>query len=378
MAEVHGFADPRFDRLCELLSGTLDSGDDLGASVSVTLEGETVVDIWGGFADQDKTTAWDKDTITNVFSTTKTMTSLAALVLVEQGGLDTHARVASYWPEFAANGKEDIEVRHLMGHTSGVSGWELPAAMEDLYDTQKSSAMLAAQAPWWEPGTASGYHALNQGHLVGEVIRRVTGRSLGRFFADEVAGPLGVDFHIGLDPSEHHRVSNVVPPPPLPFDLDSMDPDSPAVKTFINPPPDAEAAWTPEWRQAEIGAANGHGNARSVARAQAVVANGGEVDGIRLLSPETIELIFEEQSNGTDLVLGLPVRFGMGYALPGKVTPQLPDGRVCWWGGWGGSAIVVDVDRRMTFAYVMNRMGGDLVGDPRGQGLIRATYDVLG
>jgi len=378
MAEVHGFADPRFDQLCELLSGTLDSGDDLGASVSVTLEGETVVDIWGGFADQDKTTAWDKDTITNVFSTTKTMTSLAALVLVEQGGLDTHARVASYWPEFAANGKEDIEVRHLMGHTSGVSGWEQSLTLEDLYDTQQSSAMLAAQAPWWEPGTASGYHARTQGHLVGEVIRRVTGRSLGQFFADEVAGPLGVDFHIGLDPAEHHRVANVVPPPPLPFDLDSMDRDSPAYKTLSNSAMSAELTWTPEWRQAELGASGGHGNARSVARAQAVVANGGEVDGVRLLSPETIDLIFEEQSNGPDLVIGEPLRFGTGYALPCEAASHLPDGQICWWGGWGGSAIIVDLDRRMTFAYVMNRMAAGVLGDPRGQGLIRATYDVLG
>ena len=378
MADVQGFADPRFDRLRELLSGTLDSGDDLGASVSVTLGGEPVVDIWGGHADQDKTKAWEKDTITNVWSTTKTMTTLAALVLIDQGGLDTHAPVASYWPEFAANGKDKIEVRHLMGHTSGVSGWAQPVVVEDLYDWDKSTSMLAGQKPWWEPGTASGYHALNQGHLVGEVIRRITGTSLGQFFADEVAGPLGADFHIGLDPSEHHRVSNVVPPPPLPFDMDALDPDGPMFKTFTGPAPEAEVSWTPQWRQAEIGAANGHGNARSVARAQAVVANGGEIDGVRFLSQDTIDLIFEEQAHGTDLVLGVPVRFGTGYALPSEASPFLPDGRICYWGGWGGSAIIVDVDRHMTFAYVMNRMAEGLLGDPRGEGLIRATYDIVG
>ena len=310
-----------------------------------------------------------------MFSPTKTMTSLAALVLVEQGGLDTHARVASYWPEFAANGKDNIEVRHLMGHTSGVSGWEQPVTFEDIYDTEKSAAMLTAQAPWWEPGTASGYHARTQGHLVGEVIRRITGRSLGQFFADEVAAPLGADFHIGLDPSKHHRVSNVVPP--LPFDMDAMDPDSPAFKTFTNSAPNTEATWTPQWRQAEIGAANGHGNAPSVARAQTVVANGGEFDGVRLLSQKTIDLIFEEQANGTDLVLGLPIRFGTGYSLPCEAAPHLPDGRIGWWAGWGGSAIIVDVDRQMTFAYVMNLMTAGVVGDPRGEGLIRATYDIL-
>ena len=378
MADIHGFADPGFDRLCELLSETLDSGEDLGASVSVTLEGETVVDIWGGFTDEDKTTAWEKDTITNVWSTTKTMTSLAALVLVERGELDVHATVASYWPEFAQNGKEKIEVRHIMGHTSGVSGWDQPVEVADIYDWDKTTAMLARQAPWWEPGTASGYHALNQGHLVGEVIRRISGRSLGRFFADEVAGPLDVDFHIGLDPSEHHRVSNVVPPPALPIDIETIDVESVMFKTFTGPRPEAAVSWTPEWRQAEIGAANGHGNARSVARAQAVVANGGEVDGVRLLSQKSIDVIFEEQANGTDLVLREPVRFGIGYALPSQAAPHLPDGRVCYWGGWGGSSIIVDLDRRMTFAYMMNRMAEGLLGDSRGENLARATYDSLG
>lgn len=377
MAEVHGSVDSRFAKLGEMLSSSIDSGDDVGASVAVTVDGETVVDIWGGWVDEERTGPWEADTITNVWSTTKTMTSLAALVLVDRGEIDVDAPVATYWPEFAANGKDGVLVRHLMSHTSGVSGWEQPVEVADLYDWEKSTAMLAAQAPWWEPGTASGYHALSQGHLVGEVVRRVSGRSLGTFFAEEIAGPLGVDFHIGLPASEHHRVSDVIPPPPLPFDLESMDPDSPAVKTFTGPAPSADVAWTPEWRQAEIGAANGHGHARAVARAQAVVANGGEVDGVRLLSPPTIARIFETQADGVDVVLGLPVRFGIGYALPSSAAPHLPDGNICYWGGWGGSAIVVDTDRRMTFAYVMNRMAEGILGDPRGTGLIEATYSAM-
>jgi CubicO group peptidase (beta-lactamase class C family) len=184
--------------------------------------------------------------------------------------------------------------------------------------------MLAAQAPWWEPGTASGYHALNQGHLVGEVIRHIDGRTLGKFFADEVAGPLGGDFHIGLDESEFGRIANVISPPPIPIDMDAVDPDSPAFKTFTGPAPAAETSWETPWRKAEIGAANGHGNARSVAGIQAVVANGGTVNGVTLLSSETIDIIFGEQAHGTDLVLGLPVRFGMGYALPSEAAPQMP------------------------------------------------------
>jgi CubicO group peptidase (beta-lactamase class C family) len=379
MTEVDGTCDERFTAMRELLAANLASGADLGASVAVTLEGEPVVDLWGGWADPGQTVPWTRDTITNVWSTTKTMMALSALVLVERGLLDVYAPVSDYWPEFAANGKENVQVRHLLSHSSGVSGWAQPVVLEDLYDWEKSTSMLAAQAPWWEPGTASGYHALNQGHLVGEVIRRITGLSLGQFFAKEVAGPLGADFHIGLAPEHDHRVSNVVAPPPLPIDLATLDPESVMIKTFTGPGPDATIAWTEQWRRAEIGAANGHGNARSVARIQSVVACEGEVDGVRLLSPETCSLIFEEQTNGADLVLGAPLRFGLGYGLKQTESyPYLPDGRVCFWGGWGGSAIIVDLDHRMTIAYVMNRMEGGLLGDARGEGLIRAAYAAVG
>ena len=357
-----------------MLSETLDSGKDVGASVSVTVEGETVVDIWGGWADEAQTTPWGRDTITNVWSTTKTMTFLSTLVLAERGLLDYHEKVSTYWPEFAQNGKADIEVRQLMGHTSGVSAWEQPVAVEDIYDWEKSTAMLAAQAPWWTPGEGSGYHALNQGHLLGEVIRRIDGRMLGQFFAEEIAGPLDADFHIGLDPSEFDRVSNVIPPPALAIDMATMDPDSVLIKTFTGPAPDATESWTPEWRQATIGAANGHGNARSVARIQAIVANGGTVDGVELLSPDTIKMIFEEQANGVDQVLGLPVRFGMGYALHSIAVPYLPEGNYAYWGGWGGSSIIVDIDRKITFAYVMNRMDEGLLGDTRGIDLATEVF----
>lgn len=374
IAEIHGTADPKFAQLSDLLSSTLDSGQDVGASVAVTVEGETVVDIWGGWADEAKTTPWERDTITNVWSTTKTMTFISALLLVERGLLNLHEKVATYWPEFAQNGKADIEVRHLMGHTSGVSAWAQPVEVSDIYDWEKSTSMLAAQEPWWQPGSGSGYHALNQGHLIGELIRRIDGRMLGQFFAEEFAGPLDADFHIGLDAAEFGRVSNVIPPPPLPFDMTTLDPDSVLVKTFTGPAPDASIAWTDEWREACIGAANGHGNARSVARVQAVVANGGSVGGVEFLSPATIEQIFEEQAHGVDHVLGLPVRFGMGYALHSEAVPYLPEGNYAYWGGWGGSAIIVDVDRKISFAYVMNRMDEGLLGDSRGMNLAAAVF----
>lgn len=311
------------------------------------------------------------------WSTTKTMMAISVLILVDRGEIDPYQKVAHYWPEFAQNGKGDIEVRHLLSHTSGVSGWDQPVTVEDLYDWEKSTSMLAGQAPWWEPGSASGYHALNQGHLVGEVIRRVTGSKLGEFFASEIAGPVGADFHIGLSPAAFDRVSPVVPPPPLPFDLATLDPNSPMVRTFTGPAPEASVAWTPEWRQADIGAANGHGNARSVALVQSAITNGGEAGGVQLLSPATIERIFDVQSDNVDLVLGIPARFGLGYGLPSEMMPFPRDARLCYWGGWGGSMIVNDLDHGMTMAYMMNRMEAGLVGDTRGFDLIAAAFAVF-
>jgi CubicO group peptidase (beta-lactamase class C family) len=350
-----------FDSLRELFAAKLASGEDLGASLAVNIDGEMVADLWGGWADEARTSPWNENTITNVFSTTKTMTSLAALVLIDRGELDLDAKVAKYWPEFAAGGKAGVKVRHLLSHTSGLSGWNQPVTIDDVYDWEKSTALLAAQAPWWEPGTASGYHALTYGHLIGEVIRRISGQRLGEFFATQIAGPLGADFHIGLPSSEFPRIANVVAPPSLPTELEDfqahLDPNSPAFKTFTGPISPVENSWTERWRRAEIGAANGHGNARSVARIQSAVAFGGEVDGARLLSAETIDRIFEVQSDTIDLVLGIRLKIGVGYGLPWpEVLPFVPEGRLCFGTGAGGSLVLIDVDRRMTIAYVMNKM----------------------
>ena len=351
MADLHGKCDERFDALRSALQQNVDSGAELGASIVLDLDGEIAVDLWGGFRDEARTEPWEQDTITNVWSTTKTVTSLAALMLADRGELDVDAPVARYWPEFAAAGKQDVLVRHLLSHASGVSGLGQPAVVEDLYDFDKATSRFAAQAPWWPPGTASGYHALNFGHLIGEVLRRITGTSLKQFVADEIAGPLGADFQIGAAERDWGRIAGVVPPPPLPLDLAALGMDSPAVKTFTGPPPDAAAANTAAWRLADIGAANGHGNARSVARILSVISRGGEVDGTRLLRPETIELIFREQANGVDLVLGVPLRFGIGYGLPQLDSlPYVPDEKICFWGGWGGSVIIMDLGRRMTIS----------------------------
>jgi CubicO group peptidase (beta-lactamase class C family) len=374
-AEVQGTCGARFDAVRAALAGRLASGDELGASITIDVGGEVVADMWGGHRDEARTVPWTEDTITNVWSTTKTVTNLAALMLADRGLLDVYAPIARYWPEYAANGKQDIEVRHLLGHTSGVSGWDQPFRTEDMYDWEKSTAQLASQAPWWEPGTASGYHALNQGHMVGEIVRRITGKTLKRFVAEEIAGPLGADFQIGAAERDWGRIAAVVPPPPLPFDMSAIDQNSPAFKTMTAPPPDAAAANTPGWRHADMGATNGHGNARSVARIMSAIALGGEVDGVRLLGQKTIDLIFDEQANGIDLVLGVPLRFGIGYGLPQSETiPEIPDERICFWGGWGGSLIAMDLERRMTISYMMNKMGPGIIGSDRSQEYLRAVY----
>ncbi len=299
-------------------------------------------------------------------------------MLVDRGELDVDAPVAKYWPEFGAAGKQDVLVRHVMSHASGVSGLDQPAVIEDLYDWEQSTSRMAAQAPWWEPGTASGYHTLNYGHLVGEIVRRISGKTLKRFVAEEIAGPLGADFQIGAAESDWGRIADVVPPPPLDIDLAALGMDSPAVKTFTGPIPAAGDANTPGWRRADMGACNGHGNARSVARVMSVVSRGGEVDGVRLLGPDTIDLIFREQLNGIDLVLGVPLRLGIDYGLPQRDTlPYVPDGKICFWGGWGGSMIVMDVGRGMTLSYMMNKMGPGVVGSERSAAYATAIYDAV-
>ena len=237
MADIHGTCDERFEAVRGALAKNLDSGEELGASIVVDIDGDNVVDMWGGFRDEARTIPWDEHTITNVWSSTKTVTSLAALMLVDRGELDVDQPVAKYWPEFAANGKQDVLVRHVMSHASGVSGLDQPAPVEVLYDWEQATSRMAAQAPWWEPGTASGYHALNYGHLVGEIVRRISGKTLKQFVAEEIAGPLGADFQIGAAESDWDRIAPVVPPPPLPFDLEALGMDSPAVKTFTGPVP---------------------------------------------------------------------------------------------------------------------------------------------
>lgn len=375
MTQIHGTCDERFGPVREAFEKNFTERGDLGASVAVSYQGELVVDLWGGHRDRAATLPWEEDTIVNVYSSTKTMAALCLLVLADRGAVDLHAPVTRYWPEFGQNGKESIEVRHFLSHSAGLAGLDEPFTVEDVYDWEKMTDALARQAPWWEPGTASGYHAVTQGHLIGEVVRRVTGQSLGTFFRTEIAEPLGADFHIGT-PREHFpRIAELAPPTSAP--AGEASPDSIAARAFRSPAITAHAAATDGWRLAEIPAANGHGNARGIVRVQTAVANLGTAFGVKLLSEAGARRVFDEQTNGTDLVLGVPVRFGMGYGLTSEVMPMGPNQHIAYWGGWGGSTVVVDQDARLCVSYVMNRMAADLLGDMRGFGILQAAYASL-
>jgi CubicO group peptidase (beta-lactamase class C family) len=351
---------------------SLASGEDVGASFCVTVDGETVVDLWGGFADEGRTRPWRSDTIVGVYSTTKTMTALTALLVADRGDLDFAAPVARYWPEFAAAGKEDVTVAQLMSHSAGLCGWREPITRADLYDWEKVTALLAAQEPYWKPGTASGYHAMTQGFLVGEVVRRVTGRSLGTVFREEIAVPLGADFHIGLPASEDPRVAELIAPAgPSPLSGEGIS--ELQLTVALNPELDVAVTRTRAWRGAEIPAAGGIGNARAVAEIHAILANGGTAGGRRFLSEAGCRRALEQQVEGVDLILGVPIRFGLGFAVN---SGFMPNPNTLYWGGYGGSLAIIDLDARTSIAYAMNKMSGTTTGDLRAFGLAMAFWEV--
>ncbi|KAI1500310.1 beta-lactamase [Biscogniauxia marginata] len=391
MTQVHGNCSPRFEEVRTLFQQFIDSGEEVGASITVNLDGENVVDLWGGYADPGRTRAWNEDTIVTLFSTTKMICSVAVLKLIDSGAISVNDKVSKYWPEFAANGKEDIEIRHLLSHTSGVAGWDDKMTFEDVCDLKESTAKLAQQAPWWTPGTASAYHAWTFGHLSGELVRRVTGMSLKQFVADKISGPLGADFQIGALEKDWPRVADLVVPPPA-------APEKAAEKTELKlgplffkamnpmPAPGMSKANGPLWRQAELGAANGYGNARSVNRILSSITLAGNEDANKdqkpLFSRRTAELVFEEQSRGEDLAIGQVIRFGTGYAIRGDgdswVDDWLPVGRLAYWGGMGGSIGIMDLDRGVTITYAMNKMGQDMIGKKAVRAYVAATYKTLG
>jgi CubicO group peptidase (beta-lactamase class C family) len=382
MADVQGACDPRFARVRKTFEESFANGE-LGAAVSVVIDGESVVDLWGGFADEAQTRPWERDTIVNVYSTTKGMTAICANRLIDEGRLDIDKPVAHYWPEFAQKGKDQIPVRQLLCHRAGVVAISKQLPSDKRYDWDEMATALAEQEPFWEPGTRHGYHAMTFGNLVGEVVRRIDGRSLGTYWREEVSEPLGLDFHIGFGPELDPRVADMIPAKPVEGQPDMLqmlaqNPDSLAAKVFANDG-GGFAVNTREWRAAELPAGNGHGTARGLARVYGALARGGEIDGVRVLSPEGIERANTEQVHGEDAVLTpLHTRFGLGFMMTQPMIPFGPNPRSFGHPGAGGSIAFADPDTRLGFGYVMNQMQLGITGGSHGFNLIAALYEDLG
>jgi CubicO group peptidase (beta-lactamase class C family) len=390
MPEIGGWTAPGFDGVRDAFAANLAGGQEIGAAVAVYRHGRPVVDLWGGTADPEDGRAWERDTVAVVYSTTKAVTATCALLLAQRGDLDLDAPVAEYWPEFAANGKERIPVRWLLTHQAGLPAIDHPLTPAEAIAWEPMVTALAAQRPAWEPGTAVGYHGMTYGWLVGEVVRRVAGRSIGTVLAEEIAAPLDLDLWIGLPESELHRVSRIVAATPdldapARTDLDALpepvrdvmaayaDPTSLTVRsllTIITPPLDHN---DPAEQRAEMPSTNGICTARALARFYAALI--GEVDGHRILTPEALAAATTQQAAGTDRVLRMPVRVGTGFGLPGPdafwYTPT-----AFGFPGYGGSLGFADPASGLAFGYVMNHVQ-EGVADTRATTLVEATRKAL-
>ncbi|HTO53339.1 MAG TPA: serine hydrolase domain-containing protein [Myxococcota bacterium] len=377
--EIHGQVAPRFAKLKDVFAAQMNSGAELGASVAITLDGEPVVDLFAGHADPARTRPWRRDTIAHTYSVTKGMTALCAHVLVDRGLLELDAPVARYWPEFAQAGKGAIPVRWLLSHRAGLQALRTRMPPEAIYDWQAMCAALAAEPPCSEPGRV-GYHPVTYGWLAGELVRRVDGRSLGRFFREEIATPLGVDFHIGLGPAEEKRAADItplIPPPDIAAAFADTGGEPPLVMlAFVNPSGTGDHN-SPAHRRAEIPAINGHGNAAALARVYGALARGGELDGVRILSAAGVERARALQVEGVDPLLNKPIRMSLGYWLNQPADPEFgfgPNPRAFGHPGAGGGLGFADPDARIGFGYVSNRMSSSLAIDPRPRALIEAFY----
>ncbi|MEW6776757.1 MAG: serine hydrolase domain-containing protein [Bdellovibrionota bacterium] len=383
--QISGSLDPAFKRVKDAFATGFEKGLELGAALSIVVNGKVVVSLWGGFCDKEKARPWREDTLANVFSTTKGMTALCAHKLVDQGKLDLDAPVAKYWPEFAQVGKEKIPVRYLLNHRSGLPAVKNLLPMDALFNWKAMTSALAAETPWWEPGTKHGYHAITFGWLVGEVIRRISGKTVGEFFRDEIAGPLGADFHIGTEEKLHGRVARMSQIRPSQaggaykkeqFNLVEIilkNPQGVTARAFANPPSMAEPGVvnTSEWRTAEIPAANGHTSAKGLATIYGNVA--------KFLSPASLARCYTQESHGPDEVLKFSTRFGSGFMLSQDLEEAWfsPNARSFGHPGAGGSLGFADLDAKVGFGYVMNRMGLSIIVDPRPGLVAKALYESL-
>ncbi|GAA2577463.1 serine hydrolase domain-containing protein [Streptomyces roseoviolaceus] len=389
MTTIHGKVAAGFEPVREAFSANFAQHGDIGAAVCVYRHGRPVVDLWGGVADADTARPWVRDTLQLVYSATKGATATTAHLLVQRGMLNLDAPVAKYWPEFAANGKADIPVRWLLSHQAGLVALDQAVPLSDALAWEPMVNALATQRPLWTPGTAHGYHGRTWGWLVGELIRRVSGRTPGRYFADEIAAPLALDLFIGLPASERDRVSRMVYQPPavdlttaspesIPEELRELvsawrDPNSFSNRAFAVTDPAEIDFNSPEVQAAELPASNGIGTARGLARMYAGLID--EVDGVRLFTPETLALATEEQVSGADQVMVVPSRFSSGFMLPTEanaMTGPHSFGHT----GRGGSLGFADPEHGIAFGYVMNHIIGG-PDDVRAMSLVEAVHKSL-
>jgi len=383
---IEGECDKRFEGIKTTFAENFEKRGELGAAVAIFIDGRPVVDLWGGHADKGKARPWTRDTLVNVYSTTKGLTATCAHRLIDQGKLDPDEPVARYWPEFAQAGKKDIPVRYVLSHRAGLPAIKKTLDENAIFDWDTMANALAAQEPWWQPGTKHGYHALTIGWLAGELIRRISGKGLGAYFRTEIAEPLGLDAHIGLDAKHDVRVSDLLPAPlPAPgepnlFEEAMKDLEGPTAKAFLNPPvlTKPNLVNSREWRAAELGGGNGHATARSLARLYGALARGGELDGCRIVSRQAIERFYAEQSYGPDQVLmQMPTRFSMGFMLSQPGAAFGPNRKSFGHPGAGGSLGFADPIAKVGFGYTMNQMANGLLIDSRAAALIDAVYAAL-
>jgi CubicO group peptidase (beta-lactamase class C family) len=358
-------------RVRQALAEILVSGAEVGAALAVNVDGHAVVDLWDGHVDAARSRPWERDTIVNLYSVGKAITAVCALRLVEAGRLDLEEPVAHYWPEFAQAGKARMPVRYLLTHQAALPAIARPLPPDAWRQWDVMTEALAAQSPWWEPGTGHGYHVNTQGFLIGEVVRRITGQTLGAYLREHVTGPAGVDFFIGLGPDLDARCAHMVPRAPSPEDEElrrrlGADPASLSglalmrVNAYRNPADlsGVGVVNTRAWRAAEVPSTNGHGDARGVAHLYSSLAGDGDLDGVHVLAPELVARATQPQVDGVDLVLQRPTRFGLGFQLAMPERPLGPNSRAFGHFGAGGSLGFADPDARVAFAYVMNQGRG--------------------
>ena len=373
MANIAGTVAPGFENVRDAFAANFArEGDDreIGAALAVYVRGTCVVDLWGGHSDAAETKPWARDTLINVWSASKGITSIALAMLVDQGRISYDDTVAKHWPEFAAGGKGAVTVGQLVSHQAGLNGFAEPTALEDLYNWSVATARLAAQTPFWTPGTGASYHALTHGFLLGELIHRITGQLPGDFMRGALTGPLGADFHIGLAEGHDWRAGEIVPPSNATIGS-GAPPEIPARATK-NPQPQPTSPNTRAWRAAQIPAANGQSSAHGLARVYAAIANGGTLDGTQVISPAGIDKLREIRFTGDDMLLG-PRRWAGGVAY--NTLPNWgPDPETFGHSGWGGAYGCANLQRGLAIGYVMNRMGSSLVGNPRSASLGAAVF----